>query len=88
MATKITTPAPTNPAEVFYKIGPGNYSPRCVHNTAAWERIQKAISKGKGKASHLALCTALIKHETKVDQNHHNFIGWLCKRKSMPLVRI
>jgi len=79
---------PINPANVFYELGPGAYNPRCVHNAAAWERIQKAIQKGKGKASHAELCAVLAKHETKPDQNHHDFIAWICQRKQIPLRKI
>ena len=76
------------PAELMYKIGPGKYAPRVEHNAVAWEKVQDAIHKGKGKASHVQLCEALKTHFVKEDQTHHDFIGYLQNRKVPALVRV
>lgn len=76
------------PAELMYKIGPGSYAPRVEHNAVAWEKVQDAIHKGKGKASHVQLCEALKTHFVKEDQTHHDFIGYLQNRKVPALVRV
>jgi len=76
-----------NPSQVFYKLGPGTYTPRVEHNAVAWEYVQKAISKGKGKATHAQLCAVLKSHFVKEDETHHDFIGYLERRKVPVLVR-
>lgn len=76
------------PTEVIYKVGPGKYNPRVKHNAVAWEKVQKALSAGKGKATHQQLCEALKNHFTKEDETHHDFIGYLQNRKVPALVRV
>tara|TARA_R110000765_G_scaffold17799_3_gene48179 strand:- start:274 stop:597 length:324 start_codon:yes stop_codon:yes gene_type:complete len=76
------------PSELLYKAGPGSYSPRVEHNLVAWEKVQAAITAGKGKVSHAELCKALKTHFVKEQETHHDFIGYLQNRKVPALVRV
>ena len=76
------------PSELLYKVGPGSYSPRVEHNLVAWEKVQAAITAGKGKVSHAELCKALKTHFVKEQETHHDFIGYLQNRKVPALVRV
>tara|TARA_R110000744_G_scaffold517_5_gene2010 strand:+ start:634 stop:957 length:324 start_codon:yes stop_codon:yes gene_type:complete len=76
------------PSELLYNAGPGSYSPRVEHNLVAWEKVQAAITAGKGKVSHAELCKALKTHFVKEQETHHDFIGYLQNRKVPALVRV
>ena len=76
------------PSELLYKVGPGSYSPRVEHNLVAWEKVQAAITAGKGKVSHAELCKALKTHFVKEQETHHDMIGYLQNRKVPALVRV
>jgi hypothetical protein len=37
----------------------------------------------KGKATHAELCAALGQHSNKLDENHHDFIGYMVRRNAL-----
>lgn len=80
---KAKSPAPMGE---LYGMGEAKYSPRVEHNSVAWEKMQSAIIKGKGKATHAELCAALDEHFKKTGEHHHDFIGYMTRRGSIKVL--
>ena len=78
---------PASMADIKYTIkGGAPYNPRVSHTQEAWEKLQKAMGV-KGIATHKQLCDALATHFTKTDENHHDFIGYMVRRKAISIVK-
>ena len=63
-----------------------NYNPRVSHTQEALEKINKCMGI-KQSATHKELCDALATHFTKTDENHHDFIGYMVRRKVLHIVK-
>ena len=77
---------PPSMAAVKYTIRDGApYNPRVTHTQEAWVKLQKAFGTS-GVATHQELCDALAVHFTRTDENHHDFIGYMVRRKAISIV--
>lgn len=79
---------PVVPATKFFQMGKKKYAPRVEHNQAAWDKVQLAIQKGKGKASFADLAKVLEVHFNKIGadgkpEDHVNFISYMTRRGSL-----
>ena len=77
---------PPNMAAIKYTIRDGApYNPRVSHTQEAWTKMQKAFGTS-GTATHKDLCDALAVHFTRGGENHHDFIGYMVRRKAISIV--
>jgi len=77
---------PASMAAIVYTTkGGAPYNPRVSHTQEAWEKVQKAMGV-KQTATHKQLCDALASHFTRTGENHHDFIGYMVRRKAMSVV--
>ena len=77
---------PSSIAAVIYTIKNGApYNPRVPHTMEAWDKVKKAMGI-KGVSTHKQLCDALAAHFTRTGENHHDFIGYMVRRKAISVV--
>ena len=75
-------------AGVRYTIRDGApYNPRVSHTQEAWTKMQKAFGTS-GVATHGQLCDVLASHFTHAGENHHDFIGYMVRRKAIKIVAV
>lgn len=74
-------------ADQKYTLNGGTkYNPRVHHTVEAWEKLQKAMG-AKGEATHKELCDALSQHFKHTEENHHDFIGYMVRRKAINVIK-
>tara|TARA_R110000765_G_scaffold186189_1_gene291834 strand:- start:320 stop:664 length:345 start_codon:yes stop_codon:yes gene_type:complete len=77
---------PSSIAGVLYTNRNGfPYNPRVSHTQEAWQKVQSTMGI-KGEATHKQLCSALALHFTRTGENHHDFIGYMVRRKAISVV--
>ena len=68
---------------IMYTLSGGApYNPRVSHTKEAWAKMKKVFGTS-GMATHKQLADALSVHFTKVNENHHDFIGYMVRRKAI-----
>lgn len=78
---------PANLAGIVYTLKGGqNYNPRVHHTIEAWEKMKAAMGS-KGQATHKELADALSVHFTHAAENHHDFIGYMVRRRAISIVK-
>ena len=81
LAKRVGAPIDPEKADVKYEIARLTYRPRKDHTRVAWEKVVAAIQAGL--TSHEELCRALDVHFSRVDENHHDFIGYMVRRGNL-----
>ena len=83
---KAEADCPAGLAAIKYTTkGGAPYNPRVTHTQEAWTKVQQCMGV-KQVATHKQLCDALATHFTRTDENHHDFIGYMVRRKAMSVV--
>ena len=65
--------------------GCDKYAPRVVHTEEAWAKCQKALGHNQ-LTTYGDLCTALAVHFTRMEENHHDFIGYMVQHNKLKYV--
>lgn len=77
---KAEAPCPAGMEKIKYTMkGCRAYNPRVIHTQEAWNKVQ-AVMGVKQVATHEQLCNALATHFTRTEENHHDFIGYICNK--------